>query len=216
MAIKKESVQAQDVKVPKIETRNAIIHIVGDTPLIVHKWSSKAKKEMLGKQTGAAKTKGHDKKDPVRDFIDSLYWLDHEPEEKNEEGFEKALAEGARFGFPTIAFKAAAVAAGYRAGVTANLVSMRGAFYILGEYAEIHGTPEIREDTVRLGGISRSADLRYRGMFRNWETALTVRYNSGVLTLDQLVNLFNLGGFACGVGEWRMEKGGTFGSFHCE
>lgn len=202
----------ENVSIPAINIQYATISIVGDSPLIVHKWSEKAKKEILDKQMKKAKTKGHDAKDPVRDFIDSLYWLDGEPEEKTEEGFAKAIQSGARFGFPSVAFKASAVAAGYRSGVTKNLVSMYGAFHIDGEFVEIKGVPEMREDMVRVGmGV---ADIRYRGEFKEWSATFQVKYNASAISLEQLVNLFNLGGFACGLGEWRPEKGGAFGMYH--
>lgn len=200
------------VEIPAINIQTAVIRLVGDSPLIVHKWSEKAKKEILDKQMKKAKTKGHDAKDPVRDFIDSLYWLDGEPEEKTEVGFLQAIESGARFGFPAVAFKASAVAAGYRAGVTKNMVSMNAAFHIDGEFVEIQGVPQMREDMVRVGmGV---ADIRYRGEFPEWSATFSVRYNASAISLEQLINLFNLGGFACGVGEWRAEKGGTFGMFH--
>lgn len=210
MATKKT--ETQEVMIPAIDIRTAVIKVVGDTPLIVHKWSEKAKKEILDKQMKKAKSKGHEAKDPVRDFIESLYWLDGEPEEKTEAGFIEAVNNGARFGFPSVAFKAAAVAAGYRAGITKNLVSMRGAFHIDGEFVEIQGVPEMREDMVRVG--MGTADIRYRGEFKEWYAVFPVRYNAAVISLEQLANLFNLGGFACGLGEWRPEKGGVFGAFH--
>lgn len=31
---------------------------------------------------------------------------------------------------------------------------------------------------------------------------------------DSLEQLINLGGFGCGIGCWRVEKGGQFGMFH--
>lgn len=124
MPVKKE----ETVSIPAINIQQAIIKVVGDSSLIVHKWSEKAKKEILDKQMKKAKTKGHDAKNPVRDFIDSLYWLDGEPEEKTEDGFARAIQSGARFGFPSTAFKAAAVSAGYRSGITKDKVSMNAAF----------------------------------------------------------------------------------------
>lgn len=214
MATKKNSTtDVQNVIIPAIDIRTATIKVVGDSPLIVHKWSEKAKKEILDKQMKRAKTKGHDAKDPVRDFIDSLYWLDGEPEEKTEEGFAKAIQNGARFGFPAVAFKAAAVSAGYRAGVTPNKVSMYAAFHIDDEFVQIDGIPEMREDMVTVGGISRAADIRYRGEFKEWSATFQVKFNAAVISLEQLVNLFNLGGFCCGLGEWRVEKGGENGRF---
>ena len=49
---KKETVAIRPIKLKKIPIR-----IVGDTPLIVHAWSEKAKKEMLDTQQGKNKTK---------------------------------------------------------------------------------------------------------------------------------------------------------------
>lgn len=209
-----KATEEKSIVIPAINIQTAVINLVGDSPLIMHKWSEKAKKEILDKQMKKAKTKGHDAKDPVRDFIDSMYWLSGEPDEKTEAGFEKAIQNGARFGFPSVAFKASAVAAGFRVGVTKNMVSMNAAFHIDGEFVEIIGTPRMREDMVRVGmGV---ADIRYRGEFPEWRATFAVRYNASALSLEQLVNLFNLGGFACGIGEWRAEKGGTYGMYHIE
>ena len=209
MAIKKE----ESITIPAINIKTAVIRVVGDSPLIMHKWSEKAKRQILEKEMKKAKTKSHDVKDPVAEFIDSMYWLEGEPTEKTEEGFTKAIQNGARFGFPSVAFKASAVAAGFRSGVTKNLVSMNAAFHIDGDFVEIQGIPEMREDMVRVG---MGVDIRYRGEFKNWSAEFAVHYNASAISLEQLVNLFNLGGFACGVGEWRTEKGGTYGMYHIE
>lgn len=204
----------ETVVIPAINIKRATITVVGDSSLIVHKWSEKAKKDILDKQMKKAKTKGHDAKDPVADFIHSLYWLDGEPHEVNEDGFTDAVRNGARFGFPATAIKAAAVSAGYRSGVTKDKVSMNAAFHIDGEYIVIEGIPEVREDMVRVG--MGTADIRYRGEFKVWRSTFEVKYNASAISLEQLINLFNLGGFACGIGEWRPEKGGAFGMFHVE
>lgn len=217
MATKTTKSTIEELSIPAIDIRIATITLVGDSPLIMHRWDEKAKKEILDKQMQKAKTKGHDVKDPVRDFIVSMYWLAGEPLEKTEAGFAAAMQSGkAKFGFPAVAFKAAAVSAGYRAGITKNKVVMNGAFHINEELVEIEGIPEMREDMVMVGGMSRVADIRYRGEFKSWRTTFDVRYNAAVLSLEQLCNLFNIGGFACGVGEWRAEKGGSYGMFHIE
>ena len=204
----------KEISVPAIDVQFATLKIVGDSPMIQHKWSEKAKREILEKQMKKAKAKGHDIRNPVGDFIDSMYWLSGEPTEKTEESFAKAIQSGARFGFPSVAFKASAVAAGYRSGVTKDKVSTNAAFHINGELVEIFGIPEMREDMVRVG--MGTADLRYRGEFKEWYAMIEVRYNASAISIEQIVNLFNLGGFACGIGEWRAERGGTFGAFHVE
>jgi hypothetical protein len=212
MATKK--VENTPVVIPAIEIKSAIIKVVGDSPLIMHAWSDKAKQMILDKQMKKAKAKGHDAKCPVEDFVNSMYWLKGKPTEYTEEAFAAAIESGARFGFPSTAFKASAVAAAYRAGVMKNMVTANGSFHIDGEFVEIKGVPHMREDMVRIamGGT----DIRFRGQFDEWSATFTVKFNSGVLSLEQLVNMFNLGGFACGLGEWRAEKGGTFGMYHIE
>ncbi len=202
---KKTDVQ---VEIPGINIQMFTVKLVGDSPLIVHAWSEKAKREMLDKQMKKAKA-GREAKDPFKDYVDSLYWLTPKPENTTHEDIEKA-----KFGFPAVAFKAAAVDAGYQSGVTANKTTSRGAFHIVGDMVEIEGTPEIREDMVRVG--MGTADIRYRGEFKNWSVTLQVRYNANAMSIEQIINLFNLGGFACGIGEWRPAKDGSFGMFHVE
>ena len=104
----KKAATEQVITIPALDIRTATIKIVGDSPLIMHKWAEKAKKEILDKQMKKAKSKGHDAKDPFADFIGSMYWLDGEPENKTPEVFAKAIENGARFGFPATAIKAAA------------------------------------------------------------------------------------------------------------
>lgn len=219
------------VELPGIELGVFSVRIVGDSPLIVHKWSHKAKEEMLGKQMKKA-TKGKEAKVPVKDFVDSLYWLDengnlidteHEiPEElegiANDTPYEEVyeVIKTGRFGFPACAFKASAIDAGYQQGVIAKKTTARGAFHILGEYAVIEGIPEMREDMVQIGGISKVADIRYRPEFKTWSTTLTIRYNKMSITPEQIMNLLNYGGFANGVGEWRPSRDGSFGTYHVE
>lgn len=209
MATKKE---VAPIVIPAIDIKNFEISIIGDTPLIVHAWGPKAMQMILDKEMKKARAKGHDIKNPVEDFIESLYWLSRKPEKFTEEAFEAALSSGAKFGFPSVAFKAAAVSAGYRSGVMKDKVSTNGAFHIMPDMIEIIGTPHMREDMVRVG--MGTADIRFRGEFDTWKAVLPITYNASVYSMEQIINLFNLGGFACGIGEWRPEKGGNNGMFH--
>lgn len=207
------------ISIKKIEIQRAKIKIVGDSPLIVHAWSEKAKKMMLDAQTKATKTKGKEVRDPYDDFIQSLYWLEGKPEESTVDAFEDAVKNGAKWGFPVGAIKQAGNAAAYRSGWVKNQMQLRGSYFLqteFGEMAEIKGSiPEIREDMVRIG--MGSADLRYRGEFKNWYMDLILEYNaSGDMSLEQIVNVINAGGYIVGIGEWRPERDGTFGKYHVE
>ena len=214
MATTKKTIDSVAIEIPQLKMETAIIHVVGDTPLIVHKWSEKAKKEIRDKQMKKATTK-KEAKDPVADFIDTLYWLEGEPEEKTEEAFTAAINNGARFGFPATGFKQCAIMGAYRLGADIKTTVAKAAIIIPCEYIEIKGKAvTMREDMVKVGGISKVADIRYRAQIEDWEADIPVKYVSSVMSLEQVINLFNLGGFACGVGEWRNEKNGIFGAFH--
>lgn len=205
------------VEIRPLDIKRVKIKIVGDTPLIVHAWSEKAKRMMLEAQTKATKTKGKSIRDPYDDFIQSMYWLEGKPEESTVEAFEDAVKNGAKWGFPVGAIKMAGNSAAYRNGWVKNQMSLRGSYFLkteYGEMAEIKGsTPIMREDMVRIG--MGSADLRYRAEFRNWSMEMILEYNaSGDMTLEQIVNIINAGGYSVGIGEWRPEKDGSFGTYH--
>ncbi len=207
------------VEIRPLDMRTAALTIVGETPLIMHAWSEKAKKQMLDAQMGKAKGKQKDKKNPVEDFINSLYWLTEKPAEYTEEAFEEAYRNGAKFGFPVTALKQAAISASFRMGWSKDKMSLRGAFFIDGGYGEFmeikSDKPVMREDMVKVG--MGTADLRYRGEFRNWSATFNLRYNAnGQYSLDSIINMINAGGTVCGIGEWRVERDGQNGMFHVQ
>lgn len=214
MAVKKTGTEILEIR--PIEVEKVGLRIVGTTPLIMHAWSDKAMKLILDAQQGKIKGKGKEAKVPVEDFIKSMYWLTPPPKEMTEEAFDAAIAAGARFGFPATAFKQAAISAAYRMGWTKDKMSARGAFFIDADEAglvEIHSDkPVMREDMVRIA--MGTADIRYRGEFRNWYADLVISYNTNSnFDLENIINMLNAGGYVCGVGEWRPERDGQYGMF---
>lgn len=218
MATKKTEV----IEIKPIETEKFTVTIVGDTPLIMHAWSEKAKRMMLDAQMGKKKGKQKEPKNPVADFIESMYWLKGMPDtewktpQECEELFAKAIGD-AKFGFPVTAFKQAAISAAYRMGWSKDKMSLRGVFYIDADddgFVEIESDiPIMREDMVKIG--MGTADIRYRGEFRNWKANLTITYNkNGNYSKETIINIINAGGYVCGVGEWRPERDGQYGMFH--
>lgn len=181
------------IELPRLDIRTIELTLIGDSPLVCHRWSEKMKEQLRDKHQKRAKA-GRPVRDPEAEFRASLYEI-----------------PSGGYGFPAVAFKTAAVdACSHIAGVTK--VQARGAFHVVGELAPIDGDPEMREDTVRVG--MGAADLRYRGQFFPWRTRLRVRYNASVLSAEQVTNLFNTAGFAIGVGEHRPQRDGSWGMFH--
>lgn len=224
--------KAEEVSIRSFEQKTTKIRIVGDSPLIVHNWDEKGKRQMLEAQTGQNKTKKKPCRMPFDDFARSLYWITPIPEEEvkdplngemrevvTEELFDKALKDGAKFGFPVMSFKLAGNSAAYRMGWVKNQMCLRGAYFLssdYGSFARIEGSdPQMREDTVRIG--MGSTDLRYRAIFEEWHCDLYLTINTGFgMTFDDIINVINAGGAGVGVGEWRPEKDGIYGRYHVE
>jgi hypothetical protein len=192
--VTRETAGPQEIVLPQLRLRTIKVTLVGDSPLISHKWSEKAMKMMLDKQMKKAKA-GREAKNPKKDYEDSLYKM-----------------SGGKYGFPAIAFKAAAVnACSHVDGITK--VVARGAFHIPLELVEIKGKPQPRKDIVRIDRGS-TADIRFRGEFKKWSCEVPIVFNENVISAEQIANLLNTAGFAIGVGEWRPQKNGNFGMFH--
>lgn len=214
------------VEIRPIELVETQVTIVGDTPLIMHAWSEKAKRQMLEAQMGKAKGKAKERKSPAQDFIDSMYWLTGKPDTSGTDSedekmalFYQAIQTGTKFGFPVTALKQAAISASYRKGWTKDKMSLRGVFFIdggWGEFMEIVSEPPVmREDMVKVG--MGTADIRYRGEFHSWQATFTLKYDAnGQYSLSSIINMLNAGGTVCGIGEWRPERGGQNGMYHVQ
>ncbi len=190
--------KAQVAELKKLDIQKVVVKVRGMSPLIMHRWDEKTKREMLDKQM--KKTVQKQPKDPVQQYEASVY--------KFEDG---------RLGFPADAFKKAMIRGAKQLGLV--MTDMRTGFFVHGEYCskddrelvEISGEVSMREDMVRIG--MGTADIRYRGQVPGWATDLTISYNASVVSFDQLVNMLNAAGYGVGVGEWRPEKDGMFGRF---
>jgi len=187
-----------EVPINRIASETLRVPILGTSPLICHKFSEKAKRQMLDAMQGRKTPK--QPKDPQADYESSLYKLKDDT-----------------FGFPILAFKSATVGAARFYGKDVKMTELRQFVFMRGEIGEdniglavIDGEPHMREDVVRVG---QGTDLRYRGEFWPWSTTLTVTYVTSALQRSSLLSLIDAGGLGVGVGEWRVEKRGEYGCY---
>jgi hypothetical protein len=195
-----DSVSAATIRLQKIERQTAYIDIVGTSPLIVHRWTEKAKEMMLNAQQGRKTPK--QPKDPIADYEGSIF----------------RFPDGGH-GFPTLGFKAATVTgAGRTYGKSVKMTELRIALSFIVDgigvggdaLTRITGDPMMREDMVRVG--MGTADLRYRAQYTDWSARLTIQYMPHLIDIDTVVALVDAGG-CNGVGEWRPEKDGVYGTY---
>jgi len=187
------------VVIDQIASETLSVPLVGTAPLLVHKFSEKAKRQMLDNMQGRKSPK--QPKDPKAEYEAAFY----------------RIKDGG-YGFPAIAFKAATIGGARFYGKSVTMTALRQCIFFHGEPAEdgqqmvrIEGEPSMREDVVRVG--MGGTDLRYRPQFLEWSTVLEVTYVTSMLTRGSLLSLIDAGGLGVGVGEWRPEKKGDFGTF---
>ena len=222
MATKKETT----ISIKPFKEETVVVRLIGDTPLIVHRWDEKMKRMLpAGKAAlGGDITDVKEHPGPMEAFINSMYWISGKPAEYTEEAFNEAIANGARFGFRVEAFKQAAIDAAYSKKWIPNKKGVKGLFFVEPDAVDDEGyqlveikgdSPVMREDVVILSGMSRTPDLRWRGQFTNWYVDLKIKYDAdGVYKVQDIVNMLHVGGRYNGVGEYRPEKDGQFGMFH--
>lgn len=188
----------EEITVTRPSIRILTMRLTGETTLILQRFSQKAIRQIEEKQQGKNKTKTL--RDPEAEFEAAKY-LD---------------ADG-KDSVPTIALKQMAVnASRYHDNLTK--VDLKGALFVLGTFAELKFKKcVLRKDMVRLSGIGRTADVRYRPEYHNWSVEFDLKYMANTITAEQILNLYLTAGFAIGLGENRPEKSGnTFGQFTAE
>lgn len=189
--------QTTTVELKPINVRKLEITIESTSPMIQHKWSEKALRQMREKGAGK-KTKNRDQRDPAAESKAATY-----------------LTVSGDYGIPLLAVKGAIIEAAHKdIGVEKTLV--RKALFILAPDPSMvipikTAAPKVREDSVRVG--MGSADLRYRPQFDKWSAVLKIDYDADLLRPEDIVNLIDRAGFGVGICEWRPEKGGEFGRF---
>lgn len=172
--------------------------------LVVHRFSEKSINQLKETDKG---NKGSRKaprpaRDPYQEYQGSLYRMPSNPN---------------IYALPAAGFKKAMVRAAKPIdGITMTDIQM--AFWVLedeGGMVAIKGEPRMREDIVRLSGVGRPPQIRYRGEFVEWSTKLRIRYDADLFAAEEIINLCYRAGQSVGWGELRFEKGFSCGAWNC-
>lgn len=194
--------QVAAIEIDKIGAQTMRVPIIGTAPLIVHNWSEKAKRQMLDAQQGKKKIK--EVRDPQADYQSSLYRI--------------ATDDGDAYGFPVLAFKAATIGGARFYDKSVTMTMLRQCMFFKGvvtkadpaQLVPIIGEPRMREDVVRVG---QGTDLRYRAEFTEWSATLDITFVTSSLSQNSVLSLIDAGGMGVGVGEWRPQRSGEYGTY---
>jgi len=182
---KKEPAEpAAVLSIPAMKLAVFELVLKGVSPLVTHKFSAQSQKAIEDKQQQKPGMKKA-AKDPDAEFRGGMHEVPGRP---------------GVYGFPASGFKKAAVAAcQYTEDLQRRSGYVRGAFHVLGDIVPIVDknnrpvVPVVNTANVRVGGMTKVADVRYRPEFRGWYVKLRIRYNESAISPAQIANLYNLG-----------------------
>jgi hypothetical protein len=183
---------ARSIMIEQPRSSEVALEVTGTADLIQNNFSQKTVEQMLRKHMGI-----NVQKEPKR------------PRQVLEDAKIKNL--DGRICIPPAAFKQAMITA---AGTIKGLKKgqLMTDLYVVGSSIPItYKSEEPRMDMVRLAGMTRQPDVRFRPAFIGWQARLIISFGE-LLSVQSVVDLLNRAG-KVGVGEWRPQKKGTFGTF---
>lgn len=194
MASKKESTTSSPA-IGRPTICRIALEIKGTAPLIQNAFAQKSIEEMLAKQMGISRQR--EKKKPSEIIENAII--------RNVKG-EVAM--------PCQSFKAAMISAASAIKTyQKNKKVLKTSLFIEGNSIKIrYEKMTSRMDIVRLPVVGRTPDVRFRPQFENWSARFIIQFPDTSLDAMSVADLVERGG-SVGVGEWRPEKNGTFGTF---
>jgi hypothetical protein len=168
------------------------LEVEGTADLIQNRFSQKSVEQMLRKHIGISVQRESKKPREVLEDA-TVYNMDR------------------RVAIPPTCFKMAMLgAAPQLKGL--KKTELRMALFVQGNSIPITYREMVpRMDIARTSGIGRVPDVRFRPSFQDWRARIIIQF-SDTLTVQTVVDLLNRAGNG-GVGEWRPQKNGTFGTF---
>lgn len=178
--------------------RHLEINIRGTAPLVINRFSAKAMEMIRKRQEAGGASRSKRTTDP-KDFQALFEGAKH----VSEDGWE---------GIHAAAFRNGAISACRACGF--KMTHAKLAFMVIADgFDRVDGAPLVRltsGEAEQWIAPTRNAtgviDLRCRPLYRDWGAVLRVRYDAGMLTQDDVVNLIARVGLQVGIGEGRPDS----------
>ncbi len=196
---KKGVEQALDIQ--ELKRDSVKLHIVGTTPMLMHRFSKKAQRELLfpsGRKNAAEKAESL-KHDPLNEFREAVYL--------NRDSSRPAAVHIPSNAFSTAMASAALDIPGATKAQIMRLVSVDTM------QIDLFGIPKMAMHMVRSSDMNRTPDVRTRPCFEEWACEVEIGFVTTMLKPAQIANLVAAAGMIVGIGDWRPQKGGLFGKF---
>jgi len=210
-------IEEKEVVIPAPKFETVEVKIIGDTKLVLHKFSKKAREQIKQKQMMGSRAKKGNKREP-KDF-DKLY---KEALYVGEDSNGKTW-----YGFNASSVRHAMVSACKLVGF--HMTKGKLAIFIEPDGFDVEngiplvkitkGTPHKHESHVRIA--NNTCDICIRPMWdEGWESKLRIRYDADVFSREDVLNLLMRAGLQVGIGEGRPDSksscGCGWGTFRIE
>jgi hypothetical protein len=200
MARLPKKVETAEIEIMQINTNEVRFNLVGTTPLIMHRFDQKAWRELLlpSKRKNTAERETTLKHDPIAEFRGAIY--------RSREARAPTVIH-----LPCgMLHKAIGQAALDIPGAAKSQIMRLTS--VITPTVHLYGIPMLGADMVR-EGMSKTPNVRIRPYFREWACEISFRYIADLVQEKQIAALLGAAGHIVGVGDWRGEKGGSFGRF---
>lgn len=200
VATKKRDVAAITVTAPNLQTIE--LFIVGDAPYVQHKFSEKAKQQIMATQAAGSTAKSKKQRQP-KDFDQVCKDATH----YSREGW---------VGIPAPAFRNAMISACRLIGFKMTLAKLAVTVKADG-YDRDDGTPlvrilgEHRRHDMAARNDNGSVDIRSRPMWEKWAAKVRVRFDADTFNANDIANLMMRVGMQVGIGEGRNDSKNSAG-----
>jgi hypothetical protein len=196
MATTAKANQAVTITAP--DMRVIELSIEGSSPLVINKFSAKAKEMMMATQMAGSTAKSKKNRE-AKDFEDLFHGARH----ISQEGWD---------GIHAASFRNAAISACRAAGFVMTKAKL--AIFVEPDGFDADdltplvritkGEPQMVVSPCR--NASGVIDLRPRPTYMPWGANLRIRYDAGILTAEDVANLIHRVGMQVGIGEGRPDS----------
>lgn len=191
-----------EIDVMDLKQSSHVYWLVGDTPFFCNRMAAKAWRELLLPHGPMTKTQKATKLKhaPYAEYRNSPYVRSGEGE--------------TLFQMMGSAPKMSIASAALRMPTSASKTEMKQLVRSPAEKIPLWGIPKLDMSIVRMAGISRTPDVRTRAKLDRWAMRVELLWAEPMLNAMKVTQLLISAGFICGLGDWRVEKGGEYGAFH--
>lgn len=197
-----EAEKKVSIAIPAPNFKVLHLRIVGTAPYVQHKFSAKARNQIIATQEAGTVAAGKKIREP-KDF-DAVY-----------KGAMHRSKEG-WIGIPAGSFRNAMISACRTVGY--KMTHAKLAAYVFADgFDEDEGTPLVKIDgtprrhTTYARNDNGSVDIRVRPMWDEWSAEVRIRFDADMFSETDMVNLMMRVGMQVGIGEGRPDSKNSAG-----